>query len=170
MFALIPPVELKMWPESSPAWESKTERWINLICLTDREYWMIYVGPGFLAIRMILLLTHPLPPSLPPDISTGDKQGDWEREMSCWRGRGRGRRWARSRIIYQALHTFGALFTKLLGGLIHTTFNDCRTKYSRTIRLLKINDKTEPKALVIVHAMTVCPPISSANIIIMFAR
>ncbi len=39
----------------------------------------------------------PSPPSPTPLPSTGDTQGDWERETTCWRESGRG--WGRSQII-----------------------------------------------------------------------
>ncbi len=57
------------------------------------EYWMIYRGPGFLAVVWFDDLAPPLPPAPPVlcpwESSSGDTQEDWERETTCWReGRG----------------------------------------------------------------------------------
>ncbi len=38
---------------------------------TSREYWILYRGPGFLAVVLIWFLAHPL---LPSENSTGDTQ------------------------------------------------------------------------------------------------
>ncbi len=56
---------------------------------TIREYWMLYRGPGFLAVVWFWLL-NPLPPSLPSVSSTADTEEDWERETICWLERGEG--------------------------------------------------------------------------------
>ncbi len=50
-----------------------------------REYWMIYSGPGFLAVVP--------PPPHPPPVSKVDRattQEDWEREKTRWQERGEG--------------------------------------------------------------------------------
>ncbi len=54
-----------------------------------RQYWMIYRGPGFLAV--LWFGSPPNPSNLPlPTSSTGDKQEYWERETTFWRGVGGG--------------------------------------------------------------------------------
>ncbi len=59
-----------------------------------KEYWMIYRGPGFLAVKWFASSPAPPPPnSLPSVSSTGDTQEDWERETTCWRERGGGGGW-----------------------------------------------------------------------------
>ncbi len=69
----------------------KSEAWAK-----TREYWMIYRGPGFLAVVWFGSSSTPSHQShpLPSVSSTGNTQEDWEREATCWWGggeRGRGR-------------------------------------------------------------------------------
>ncbi len=54
----------------------------NVVGAPPREYWMIYRGPGFLAV-----VWFGSSPSL-PSSSTGDTQADWERETAGWGGGG----------------------------------------------------------------------------------
>ncbi len=51
-----------------------------------REYWMVFRGPGFLAVKWLSSSPTPFPP-LPSVRSTGDTQEDWEIETSFWRDR-----------------------------------------------------------------------------------
>jgi hypothetical protein len=56
---------------------------------------MYYRRPGFLAV---VRLTSQHPPSLPSASSTGDTQGDFERETTCGRESGR-EGWGKGQII-----------------------------------------------------------------------
>ncbi len=59
---------------------------IELPYMYSREYWMIYRGPGFLAVVFFCSMPmHPSPP-LPSVNLTGDTQEDWERKTTCWAG------------------------------------------------------------------------------------
>ncbi len=53
----------------------------------SREYWMIYRGPGFLAI---VWFGSSSTPHLQSVSSTGDTQEYWERETTCLREKGGG--------------------------------------------------------------------------------
>ncbi len=50
-----------------------------------REYWMIYRGPGFLAVVWFGSSPTSSPPPFPSVCSNGDT--DWERVTTCWRER-----------------------------------------------------------------------------------
>ncbi len=70
------------------------------IILLLREYWMLHIGPGILAI--VWFGSSPtLPNPFPSVSSSGDTWEDWERETTCWRVTGVGALggWARSRMI-----------------------------------------------------------------------
>ncbi len=70
---------------------------------TAREYWMIYRGPGFLAI-----VWFGSPPTPSPSVSsTGDAPEDWERETTCWREKVGGSqiiRWLESLVLWKSFN------------------------------------------------------------------
>ncbi len=104
---------------------SRTKRDTVALTLKSREYWMIYRGPGFLAVSW--LLACPLPPLLSLS-TTGNAQNDWDRETTFWRERGGGEWLARSRtirpqeslILYKS---FNALLKR------ETLVKECRVRY-----------------------------------------
>ncbi len=57
-----------------------------MVSMPIREYWMIYRGPGILAV--VWFGPSPNPPPPPSVRSTSDIQEDWERETTCWQERG----------------------------------------------------------------------------------
>ncbi len=61
-----------------------TQEWkcknFSYVFIETREYWMIYGGPGFIAVAWIGSSPTPSLPYLPSVSSTSDTQEDWERD------------------------------------------------------------------------------------------
>ncbi len=82
----------------SSSWQRESGTSAQQSTASTRKYWMIYRGPGFLAVIWFGSSPNPFSP-FPSVNSTGDTQEDWERETSCWRER-RGAGERVSRIIW----------------------------------------------------------------------
>jgi hypothetical protein len=122
-----------------------------------REYWMIYRGPGFLAVVWFGSSSFPATP-FPSHVSKldGDTQEDWERETTFWRERGREGGWVRIRIIRPQKSMMVVLY-KSFNTLWLSPYN-IRTSRDR---LLEIMTKRKRSRILPLYKLLLCNPLVS---------
>ncbi len=74
-------------PLHSHTQESRDQGFRRWVIVRNKEFLMIYRRPGLLAVVRFGSSPTTFPP-LPSVSSAGDTQAGWERETTCWRGRG----------------------------------------------------------------------------------
>ncbi len=110
-------------------------RYVLVRIVQNREYWMVYRGPGFLAVVWFGLShappTPPPHPSLPSVCSNGDTQEDWDRQLVDGRG-GRGKEPNHTTVRKMVLNkSFNTLWCRIYSRAA-TAQN--KSMYCRTLR------------------------------------